>query len=355
MQDGINRIVKKEISNETQIGWIRISNDFVDNFLFEDKRFVDIPITALRILANIISIVRDEQFRPEDRPTQLSLFEDDFETEHNTFARIKIRNTEISPSRSYKQIAKAYEFLTKFRMDWYSSKNSQGRLIKTYGGLISTPTKDERGYTVFLISSYWLKKLIVLPQYNKILFDLAYHLTNNKQVIFAIWLTRIPEDGTILKLDTFNKKFGLEYENAGDFCSKFLRPIKKSLDMVNDISFNYQFTHDRIKIIPYKKEVKRNPALKQETRISYRLSYFKKRFKLDDNQLYRLKKVFETDVKLVEASYKDFVKINRNRKLKSTHFVGEIFLKELQTFIIKNYKQSKAAERFPDGFPILLE
>lgn len=353
MQDGINRIVKKEISNDTQIGWIRISNDFVDNFLFEEKKFADIPITALRILANIISIVRDEQFRPEDRPTQLSLFEEYFETEHNTFARIKIRNTAISPSRSYKQIAEAYEFLTKFRMQWYSSTNSQGRLIKTYGGLISNATKDERGYTVFLISSFWLKKLIVLPQYNRIMFDLAYHLTNNKHVIFAIWITRIPEDGTLLKLETFNKKFGLDYKNAGDFCSKFLRPIKKSLDLFNDLSFNYQYTHDRIKIIPYKKDVKRNLALKHETRITYRLYYLKKRFKLDDNQLCRLKKVFETDAKLIETSYRDFVKTNRDRKLKCTFFTGEIFLLELQTFIIKNYKESKAAEKFPDAFPII--
>ena len=77
------------------------------------------------------------------------------------------------------------------------SINSKGKEIKTFGGLITAPTYDERGYTSFLISSYWLKKLIVIPEYNPTLYNLVYNIRNNKHVIFAIWLAKIPYEGTI--------------------------------------------------------------------------------------------------------------------------------------------------------------
>jgi len=86
------------------------------------------------------------------------------------------------------------------------SINSKGKEIKTFGGLITAPTYDERGYTSFLISSYWLKKLIVIPEYNPTLYNLVYNIRNNKHVIFAIWLAKIPYEGTTLKLETFNEK-----------------------------------------------------------------------------------------------------------------------------------------------------
>ena len=41
------------------------------------------------VIFNIISIISSEQFRPEDRPKQLSLFDEEFETENNIFALLK--------------------------------------------------------------------------------------------------------------------------------------------------------------------------------------------------------------------------------------------------------------------------
>ena len=63
----------------------------------------------------------------------------EFESEHNTFASMKIKNSLISPSGSSKQVIEAVEFLTKFKMGWYSSINSKGKEIKTFGGLITAP------------------------------------------------------------------------------------------------------------------------------------------------------------------------------------------------------------------------
>lgn len=98
------RLVRKifEDKDERIPERIRLGNHFVDDFIFEDQEAADIPINALRVIFNIISIISNEQFRPEDRPKQLSLFDEEFETENNIFASIKIRNSKISPSSSTK-------------------------------------------------------------------------------------------------------------------------------------------------------------------------------------------------------------------------------------------------------------
>ncbi len=141
---------KFEVKNEFSQERIRIGNRFVDDFIFDDNEAADIPINALRVIFNIISIISNEQFRPQDRPKQLSLFDEEFETDNNIFASIRIRNSKISPSGSTQQVVDAYEFLARFKMGWYKSLNSKGKEIKTFGGLISTPSYDKRGYTTFL-------------------------------------------------------------------------------------------------------------------------------------------------------------------------------------------------------------
>ena len=79
MKDNEKRIVRKSYKNLTQTEIIRLGNSFVDDFLFEDNKAVDIPINALRAIFNIAADLRNEQLRPQDRPIQMSLFEVEFE------------------------------------------------------------------------------------------------------------------------------------------------------------------------------------------------------------------------------------------------------------------------------------
>ena len=79
MKDNEKRIVRKSYKNLTQTEIIRLGNSFVDDFLFEDNKAVDIPINALRAIFNIAADLRNEQLRLQDRPMQLSLFEGEFE------------------------------------------------------------------------------------------------------------------------------------------------------------------------------------------------------------------------------------------------------------------------------------
>jgi hypothetical protein len=350
-----------ESKNEKILDRIRLGNHFVDDFMFEDHQAADIPINALRVIFNIISIISSEQFRPEDRPKQLSLFDEEFETENNIFASLKIKNTKISPSGSTKQVVDAYEFLAKFKMGWYKSVNSKGKEIKTFGGLISTPTYDRRGFTSFLISSYWLKKLIVIPEYNYVLYNLVYNIRNNKHIIFAIWLSKLPENGTVLKLSTLNKKFGLNYKTANDFCVKFLKPAKTGLNKYNNLSFNYKHEKDLIFILPYEtkniQDITLSENTKEQLEITRRLHYFRKRYGLENTEMLRFseqyRKIPQTRA-LIEKAFREFIRICRKKGTKSTEFQGKLFLNEMQEIIIKLYQNTKMGELLPNGYPVII-
>ena len=369
------RLIRKifENKNDAIPDRIRLGNRFVDDFIFDDSEAADIPINALRVIFNIISIISNEQFRPQDRPKQLSLFDKEFETENNIFASIKIKNSKISPSGSTKQVIDAYEYLAKFKMGWYKSVNSKGKEIKTFGGLISTPSYDKRGYTTFLVSSYWLKKLLVIPEYNYVLYNLVYNVRNNKHIIFAIWLSKLPENGTVLKLSTLNKKFGLNYKTTKDFCFKFLKPARISLNTFNTLSFNYTYNKDSVFIIPFLAKMiiedksvvnAREHSLKsnivhldQSEKITRRLIYFKKRYGLQENEMIQFShhyKNFPQTRDLIEKAFKEFIRINRLKKVKSTVFQGKEFLNEIQNLIIQIYQSSKMGELLPNGYPIIV-
>lgn len=357
------KLVRKVFENKSEKNpdRIRLGNHFVDDFIFEDHEAADIPINALRVIFNIISIISSEQFRPEDRPKQLSLFDEEFETENNIFAMMKIRNNKISPSGSTKQVVDAYEFLTRFKMSWYRSLNSKGKEIKTFGGLISTPSYDHRGYTTFLISSYWLKKLMVIPEYNYVLYNLVYNIRNNKHIIFAIWLSKLPENGTALKLSTLNKKFGLNYKTANDFCFKFLKPARLSLNQYNNLSFNYRYKKDLISILPYYTKMIINSDLSSNNReqieVTRRLRYFRKRYGLQDSEMiqftYQYKNIQQTR-ELIEKAFKEFIRMNRLRGRRSTEFQGKVFLIEIQEIIIQLYGSTKMGKLLPNGYPVIL-
>ncbi|MPL55023.1 hypothetical protein SDC9_00490 [bioreactor metagenome] len=368
------RLIRKVFENKKEVisDRIRLGNQFVDDFIFDDSEAADIPINALRVIFNIISIISNEQFRPQDRPKQLSLFDEEFETENNIFASIKIKNSRISPSGSTKQVIQAYEFLAKFKMGWYKSVNSKGKEIKTFGGLISTPSYDKRGYTTFLVSSYWLKKLMVIPEYNYVLYNLVYNVRNNKHIIFAIWLSKLPKNGTVLKLSTLNKKFGLNYKTTKDFCFKFLKPVRISLNTFNTLSFNYTYQKDSIFIIPFLSNLSlndnlsiniKNPLDSSETnavpaeKITRRLIYFKKRYGLEENQMLQFSHQYRNipqTRELIEKAFREFIRINRLKRIKSTIFQGKKFLYEIQELIIQIYQSTKMGKLFPNGYPIIV-
>ena len=51
------KIIRKNFEKEKNLDRIRLGNQFVEDFLFEDQQIADIPINALRVIFNIISMI----------------------------------------------------------------------------------------------------------------------------------------------------------------------------------------------------------------------------------------------------------------------------------------------------------
>ena len=57
---------------------------------------------------------------------------------------------------------------------------------------------------------------------------------------------------------------------------------------------------------------------------------------------------------LIEKAFKEFIRINRMKGVKSTEFRGIAFLNEIQELIIKLYRNTKMGEILPDGYPMIV-
>lgn len=353
-------VIKKKYKELNPPEIVRLSNDFVDDVIFkkakDPKKHIEISINMYRIIFNIIANIRNDQFQQNTQPRQLKLFEDDFTSEHNTYAEIKIKNSKIT--RDTKQLKEAYEDLENLGKGWHKFTTSDGRVIQAYGGVISNMFYDEKGYTSFLVNSYWLKKILNLVGYNKVFYHLPYQTTNPKHILFVFWLARLGEEGTKISFHTLNELFQINYSTPKSLCKDFLKPIREKLNKINHLSFNYSIEKDLINIKPYAiKTIQEgivSEKLAEEVDTNYYLRHYKRRHQLTETQVKRIGKVFDNvyrDKILVIDAYKRFVADCRSQKIKTTNYKGENFMSLLQKFIIIEYQRTSTGRTYPDAYP----
>lgn len=117
-----------------------------------NKEVLDRPISSFRILIKVLNDASNDQFQEKEK-VQLSLFEEEFKTVNNTYARFTFKVYEISENKGYTNIKKGLEFLENLNKGWYKSLNSKGKVVKSYGGVISNANISE-GNISFLVSAY---------------------------------------------------------------------------------------------------------------------------------------------------------------------------------------------------------
>ena len=97
--------------------------------------------------------------------------------------------------------------------------------------------------------------------------------------------------------------------------------------------------------------------LDQSEKITRRLIYFKKRYGLKEDEMlhfsHQYRHIPQTRA-LIEKAFKEFIRINRLKKTKSTAFQGKDFLTEMQGLIIQIYQSTKMGELLPNGYPIIV-
>lgn len=374
-----NTHIRKEYKEkETVNDIVRLGNRFVDNFILDENNPErnEISINAIKIIFNIVQNIRNEQFLKEkgtiEEPVQLKLFEEEFLTEHNTYAKFKIKNSKISNNK--KRIEEAFEFLAKYKFGWYTSTNSQGKKIKTLGGLISNVSYSERGYSSFLVSSYWLEKLMNLTDgFNKMMHNLPYRTKSNKTIIFCIWLSKLKTDTGAVSLEYMNDFFNTNYKTANEFGKLFLKPIQKFLDKNSLQSFGFKVEGNKIYYNRYQLKTL-NTNVTEETRNIqeeiYKISYYKKRHQLTENQVKKLNSfllnkkktptINETQIKLfnknlLELYTKAYENFKKEAEKKLTEYTGKEFMEIFQKHIIQVYPHTRYGKHYPEKYPKIID
>lgn len=364
--DLLNINVVKHVKQKKQSTFIKIGNNFMKEFLFdENENAVDIHITSLRIIFliyNAFSSSNDANlflFQPSKEPRQLKLFEDEFETENNQYIRLTLRNKDIIADQNISHLKNAFKFLVQYKQDWYESVNSNGKTLGTFGGLVLMPTYEEKGHTSFLISSYWLKKILTIDTYELFLLKTAFDISSAKDILFLLWLARVnKEKGTTISLDLLNQRFKINYKSTKDITDLFLRPLRKKLDQYSFLSFNHSRKGNNIVIMPYT-----NSSLKldnEEANLKveniYKLHYLKKRHGLSGDFFEKFKIVYnqknvnnKKEISLAYDSLKKECRTNKDKK-SVTFYQGKDFINKLQECIISNYSKKDGYKDLPNGY-----
>lgn len=361
--------VVQHVNQKKLSPFIKISNSFMKEFLFdENENAIDIQITSLRIIFliyNSFSTANDANlftFQAKSEPRQLKLFEQQYETENNQYIRVTLRNKDIISNQNLSHLKSAFKFLVQYKQDWYESINSEGKIIGTFGGLVLMPTYEEKGHTSFLISSYWLKKILNIDFYELILLKSAFQISSSKDILFLLWLARVNKTkGTTISLELLNKRFDLNYKTTKDITDQFLRPLRKKLDENSLLSFGHSRKGNNIFIMPYQNALSvEDKATSEKIATIYKLHYFKKRHCLEGEYFEKFKLVYNQEnvdnKKEISLAYDLLKKQCRtgDNKVSITLYQGEDFIKKLQECIIYNYNLKEVSKSLPNGYVRIL-
>lgn len=346
--------IKKEIKSLPPHDEILISNGFRTSYLSLKENpgdLIKVPITALRIIFKIISDLRFSQYK---LPSQLqySLFDDEFKSENNSYGRFVFKTTDIiGEVKNKDSVKKALEFLTDYKKGWYVSVNSKGKKTETYGGLITSASALE-GKISFLVSSYWMEKIVDLGEnYNDSLYQIVFKLKSSKHVLFYLWLCALKKEGTAVNFKTLNTHFDLSYKDAKSLGKEFLKPIKILLDRYSSVSFNYSLKGDLISVINYNNINKEN-LLKEETfdkiKVKAKLLYWRRRHELSLEQSNSIKKTIDEQNPVFDVicnAYANFIANCKKMKLTPTDLKGSLFMVEFQKYIDKEVAGSEVMKQ----------
>lgn len=352
---------KRHYKGKSKSDIVNLPVDFRRNIFnpTKNKELLTAPITAHRILFKILNDISHDQFQETNvaQKQQLSLFEEDFLTENNSFARFTFKVTDIDENKDYNSVKKGLEFLEEFQKGWYSSKNSKGKTIKSYGGFISNPNISD-GNITFLMSGFWIGTLLKIPRYNTPLLKTVWMLTKSKQVLFYFYLLEVPS-ATKINIDKFQQTYQYSYKSKYDLTKYVLKPLKEKLDKYSNKSFNYSIKGDNIHLVPYFTkdiDLKLQESTNIKREITQRIHYWKVRHVLSKNEVDVIKSIINLDnstFKIINDAYKYFVKYCKDNQIKTTDFKGEEFINIFQNKIEEHYKQTPWGEIAPNGFPII--
>lgn len=363
--DGQERTEKRHYLNKKVKDFIHVPFDFRNEMLSasENQSLVNAPISAMRIIFKIVNDVSYDQFLVDDdkntNQTKLKLFENDFMSDHSSCARFTFDTKDIDKHNDYVAIQTGLDFLLNYKRGWYKTRSEiTGKYIKTNSAFIEKASITE-GKITFIMTHYFMKKLVAMKHYNPSLFKIGWIFDDTKKLLIFFWICTLGKNGQSVNWDKFQKTYNYNYKSAYEFCRNVLKKLKDKLDEYSNVSFNYKIVDKtNIYFIKYetkktKIEVDKKTISKME--ITQKLAYWKKRHNLDADSI----KLFRHYIKLDSSAFKIFVEayallVKESRgKLKMSSLQSYEFLKIYQEYIIKYYNESSFNLFVKNGYPII--
>ncbi|WP_026715225.1 hypothetical protein [Flavobacterium daejeonense] len=355
-------IEKRHYQGKKNSDIVNFPVDLRRNFLSPqvNKEILDAPVSATRIIIKILNDISHDQFRGSNKlqNKQYSLFESDFKTENNTFARFTFKITDIAERGDYLNVKKGLEFLENYKKGWHESVNEKGKKIKSLGGFITNSNISD-GKISFLMSSFFLEQVISLERYNPAYTEIAWKFTKSKQILFYLWLLEVPDKGTRVNFITFQEAYGYNYLDANTYAKNVLKSLKVVLDKYSNRSFNYSVKGDLINIIPFytkDTELKISSETNKKQEIVQKLNYWKQRHNLSKYNIDILKSLINIDYsnfKLFQKAYSNILKTYRAQKIPIVELQENEFIKKFQEEIIETYKNSAWGSVSKNGYPTI--
>lgn len=350
----ITRIYSKRKKSDI----VHVPLDFRREVLSPSERqdILDAPVTVFRILFMALNDASYDQFQPMKQPEQLKLFEEELQAKSNTYVKFSFAVTDIDENRDYKGIRNGLEFLENYNRGWHKTKNSKGKSVSAFGGLIIS-SSISAGKVSFLMSTYWIEKLLKIPKYNKALLEIPWKITKTRQILFYLWLLELRADGTKINANTFQEIYRYNYKNPAKLIDGFFRPMKNLLDRFGNVSFNFSRKGDLIHIVPYHTkapDIDLSAKTISNLAITQKLSYWKRRHELEKEQVDTMKTVINLDVssfEIMKKAYKKFISNCRIRKSKPTSLKKKKFMDIFQKQIMEEYQTTVWGEIKPNAYP----
>lgn len=326
--------------------------------LKDNKEVLKAPVSSFRIMMKILNDVSNDQYRKHNikQRKQLSLFEEDFQTEHNSYARFTFKISSVAANKDYSNIRKGLAWLENWKKGWYKSVNSKGKIINSYGGVISNANISE-GNISFLISSYWLEKILDIENYNRAFTQIVWKLTKSKHILFYLWLLELPDNGTKVNFKKFQEIYDYQYQDANTYAKNVLKSLKIKLDRFSNRSFNYSVKGELISIMPYytkETEIDIQENTSKNQIVNQKLNYWKQRHGLSKENIDILKSLINLDYgnfKLFKNAYEEIKLAYRAEKKPLTSLQGKDFIVFFQNEIISTYQNSAWGEISKNGYP----
>lgn len=331
---------------------LSVSNVFRDLFLSPstNPEIINWGVFLLRFVFKITADVRNYTFSTKGgdarNKLQYSLFDEAMRTSSNTYTLFRYKTSELDANRNGKNIRKSLEVLEEYKKDWYTHTNSAGKKISSFGGLISQPTYSD-GEVTFLISSYWMEQILNMDAYNETLYETVMTLKDTKQLLFYLWILRLPEHGTSVNFTTITETYDLNYKTARSLHTNFLTPLKNKLNKMSMTSFGAGVNGVKINLV--KIALIQGGNLEEKTitklKIRQKVKYVRERHLLDEESLNRFKLYISTQSNFDAANeaYKTFIKNCRIEKVKASDVKGNDFKTQFQNILLEN-KQNKIWE-----------